>query len=211
MGISVVPAMRGMAFYDRFDRPDSADVGNSWEQAAGAQDVWSIASNRLVGASTTSGYADKYLYRPAAEALENCEAWVDFNTPSTYSYPQVMLRCTDFDLLPTGYLFYVSTHATNKTGVIRLTNNTWSEQFIDAWTGMQLNHNYRLYARAITNGNQVDLTIRVYDLEATNSLLVDHTWANTNASRIVAPGRQGISLFDPTKTVYFQNFIVRER
>lgn len=82
----------GIGFFDSFDRPDQAGVGNNWiENKAG---VFSITGNEVTTAPTTGAWTTNHVYRPAAEDLDDLEVSLEFVTTdvTTPDWPQIFVR-----------------------------------------------------------------------------------------------------------------------
>lgn len=96
---------------DDFQRPDGATIGNGWiEKQAGA---FSLANGEAAKNSTSSGYLDNIVYRPASEDVLNVEASAElrFNT-SIWGYPQILVRVQGNSVATNdrldGYILYVN-------------------------------------------------------------------------------------------------------
>jgi hypothetical protein len=188
---------------DDFNRTDNADVGNNWELVSGGTDQWDIYNNQL-RVQDPGHYNEKGLLRPVSEAAENVQVSVDFNKLSAFhSCPQVWLRTTDADTSPTTYIFFINQSGVNEFQAIRLNNGVWTTIGIGA-NVCEDNHYYRFVATAQNNGNQVDLTLKVLDLEDNNNEIFNQTWNDTAANRILGSGRQGLS--GQFHTILYDNF-----
>ena len=100
-------------FYDNFNRPDNADIGNNWVEKT-EEDFFLV--NGALTSITTDGYHDSIVYRPAAEALLNLETGVEFTRlPDANRFPQLHARIdlASVDLRTTlgDYLFFYNDFA----------------------------------------------------------------------------------------------------
>jgi hypothetical protein len=78
-------------FFDGFDRPDSAALGNGWTEKYPA--AFAIQNNQVVMIDTgTIGYHDAIAYRPPGEDLRDVEVGLEFRVLPGQNFPQVHAR-----------------------------------------------------------------------------------------------------------------------
>lgn len=103
-------------FVDSFNRPDSAVVGNGWNEKD--PNAFSIAGRELVSATTLYGFPYNILYRPAAEARMDAETSVEIRrlpnvvgNLSQANFPQLHARVQSDSVATPGsvdsYLFFL--------------------------------------------------------------------------------------------------------
>ena len=86
---SVLDASGG--FFDDFNRPNSADLGNGWTEKY--PPAFSIQNNEVVMIDTgIIDYHDTIVYRPAGEDLRDVELGLEFRVLSTLAFPQLHAR-----------------------------------------------------------------------------------------------------------------------
>ena len=184
--------------FDDFDRPDGTDLGDGWVRTAG-DTAWEIWSGQL-RVLPSSGYLDHGLHRQASEALENVRVSVEFTTTDPNNYPQIWLRA---DAAPamTGYLFFAS--ANDGIGVIRHVAGVWQETWAMSGTAVEANLPYRFTATTVTTDDAVELGLALVDVDSGCTVL-DETWWDFGASRILGAGQQALSGYAQGQILYDQ-------
>jgi hypothetical protein len=79
-------------FFDSFDRPDQAGVGNGWiENTPG---VFSIHGNQVTKAPSGSAWTTNHVYRPPSEDVQDLEVSLEFVTTDVTNpdWPQIFVR-----------------------------------------------------------------------------------------------------------------------
>jgi hypothetical protein len=79
-------------FFDPFDRPDQAGVGNNWiENTTG---VFSITGNVVTRVASTSAWTTNHVYRPPSEDASDLEVSMEFITTDVTNpdWPQIFVR-----------------------------------------------------------------------------------------------------------------------
>jgi len=79
-------------FFDDFDRPDDASIGNGWLEKDPRE--WKLADGSVLRAPHGPNYDDNVVYRPASEDLADVKASIEFVLLGTTSsnFPQVHAR-----------------------------------------------------------------------------------------------------------------------
>lgn len=103
-----------VSFFDSFDRPNQAGVGNGWiERTTG---VFSIAENQVTTAPTGGGWTINHVYRPTAEDVDDLEVSVEvmITDVTLPDWPQIFVRG---DTDASGYYIWVEDGPTGTGGV----------------------------------------------------------------------------------------------
>jgi hypothetical protein len=212
-----VNTVGGFSFTDDFERADNAAIGNNWVEKTPA--TFSIMSGAIAKVAAGDSYHNNIVYRPAGEALGDCEAILEFIVPSAAAvgYPQVIARAqtdtiADADALD-AYLLFL--------------NNSASEIIIRRQTGTGSGTNIATGAVSptIQNGNQYRFRLRVTNPDASTVRVegwveeyVTDAWVqranissdDTDAARHSADGTFGFSGFTEAGQYTYQLFSVSE-
>jgi hypothetical protein len=93
------------AFYDAFDRPDAAAIGNGWIEKTPAA---FLLADQQVSLETANGldFRDNLVYRPLAESMLDVEVSMvlNFYTDEPFGYPQLHMRVQPGDVAEGGSL-----------------------------------------------------------------------------------------------------------
>ncbi len=80
------------SFFDPFDRPDQAGVGNNWiENTPG---VFSISGDQVTRVASASGWTTNHVYRPPNEDASDLEVSLEFVATDVTNpdWPQIFVR-----------------------------------------------------------------------------------------------------------------------
>lgn len=107
-------------FFDGFNRPDSAAVGNNWTEKNPA--AFSLQGNQVVSFDTDTGFQDDIMYRPAAEGRLDVETSVEItrlpSQPDVWNanFPQLHARVQNMTSAATldSYIFFFDDAESNR-------------------------------------------------------------------------------------------------
>jgi hypothetical protein len=197
-------------FLDDFNRADAANLGNSWVEKTPA--AFSITTNRVAKAATSSTFVNNLVYRPATENMLDGEASIEFRLASTTpGYPQVFLRGQTASIGTAGtfngYLLFVD-NAINRAFLERIENgNFFQLAQLNLNPTLNTTDTYRLRMRA-TGTSPVALQAFVERLNGVTWDIIGLAAVNDNAAtRFATAGTVGFSGHTEGNTYTYDNFV----
>ena len=183
-------------FIDDFNRPDSAGLGNGWQEKN--PNAFSIANGTLSKLGVSTGYRDNIAFRPISEQSLDMEVSTELTFGQSASgYAQLFARVQSASVLVPGYLDAYIMYVNNSPNQLILGRQTGSS-FVTALDVINLTESfvpgetYRLQLSA-TGTNPVVVTATVERLTSGGSVTIGQGSANdTSASRIASPGASGL-------------------
>lgn len=208
-----VDADAGNGFFDDFDRPDSAVIGNGWIEKNTA--AFSIVQGRVVKAATgVLSYRDNIVYRPPSEDVRDVEASIEIFTANPPEYPQIFVRAqrNTIEIADTydGYIVYVENDPTvailgRQRGSVFVV--TLAELTIDPPLVPGARQRIRLAARG-TSPVKVDAWIERFE-GGTWLVSAEAHVDDTSSDRVQGAGAVGFSANEDPQPIY-DNFAWRE-
>jgi hypothetical protein len=196
--------------FDDFNRADNAVIGNGWIEKTPA--AFSLAGNRVIKATTTSGFANNLVYRPGNEVMLDGEASAEVRFASVPpGYAQVFVRGQMATIANanafTGYLLFVD-NATNRVFLDRIENGTFNILAqITLNPVLNTTDTYRLRLRA-TGTNPVAVSAYVERSTATGWTVIGQAAVNdAAATRVATAGTAGFTGYVEGGIYSYDNFV----
>ena len=184
-------------FFDDFERPDGASLGNGWIEKV--EPAFSLLNGEVVKAVVTTSYRDNMVYRPASEDVLDIETSVELTLSALPDgNPQLFARVQAATIaMPNeydGYLLWIddlvdTAHLSRQRGTVFVTTLV---SFALA-PPLDFTHRYRMRMRVVGT-DPVILAASVELLDAGRWTVIGETTAlDSHADRIVTPGAPGFS------------------
>jgi len=182
----------GVGFFDAFNRPDSASIGNGWTEKF--PNAFAIQEGMVTSIDTgTIDYHDAIVYRPVAEDQRDVEVGLEFRIFAGQNFPQVHARVQRSTITQpntlNGYLLFVDGFEPSPGRAIIARQQAVTGQFecymlaIPFPSPLQETDQYRLRFR-LTGANPVTLTGIVERLDGTTwEPFASGTTIHTNATQ----------------------------
>jgi lysophospholipase L1-like esterase len=194
---------QAIVFYDDFNRPNNAAVGNRWSESSPPASSISAGSLRLV--AQNSAPAENLVYRPRQEVLLDAEASVVFSCSGS-TEPWLWIRLQGQNLR-NGYAAYLS--ASGWLSIARVKNGE-----ITVLSSVPAAHSpgmsYLLTLRSTGGNPEVSLETALMLVDGRQVIRIAQTSAkDTSLSRIWIAGTAGLSA-SGTGSVVYDNFGIRD-
>lgn len=186
----------GTDYFDSFDRPDSASLGDGWieKQPAG----YTLTGGEVIKEQVGTDYRDNVVYRPAVEDILDAEASVELvmNSVANVGYPQLFVRIQSATAATAngldGYILYMD-NSTTRANLGRQLGTAFEQTLSTIFLSSPLNttDRFRLRMRA-TGTNPVVISAFVERLGPTGwEILGQTTFNDTSPNRIDTAGSVG--------------------